>query len=254
VGANKTPIKGGFLAATATAALLAVVVAVTFAPRQSAAGPTPSFDCSGSLSRSEVTICSDEALSDLDVALDAKFQRLLAVLSETDQQEWRDSEKDWLKRRGDCGDDKVCIRQAYVDRIDALNRKLQEVQAGQRPPAPSPSRPATARDREIGQSCERDSQCGTGHCEYHGSKGYVCAVAPPPPRPATSRLLEIGQSCKRASQCRTKHCEYHGSKGFVCAVAPQPAEKCRDPGRSCQSGVQCCTGMCDDKISVCVTH
>ncbi|HLH90273.1 MAG TPA: dickkopf-related protein [Xanthobacteraceae bacterium] len=119
------------------------------------------------------------------------------------------------------------------------------------PPPPPP--PAVARLLDTGQSCAKDSQCRSGNCEYHGSKGYVCAVveASPPPRPAAPSLREIGQSCSDNLQCGTGFCEYHGSKGYVCAVMeasppPRPAApKLREIGQSCTDNLQCGTGFCE---------
>jgi len=252
-------------AAKAIAVLLAVAAVLPLAPRPSVAAPTPSFACSGTLSPDQAAICSDLELANLDLALDAQYRRLLSELAPAQQQEWQASEADWMKHRGECGDDKVCLRKTYLDRIDVINRKLEEAKAGPSAPAvappalPAPARPAAAALHEIGQSCTKGSQCRTGFCEYHGSKGYVCAVKTA--APAAPRLREIGQSCSKGSQCGTGYCEYHGSKGYVCAVktaqtpnAPASHAGLRDIGQSCTSGSQCRSQFCEphgSKGSVC---
>lgn len=279
-------------AARAIAVLLAVGGALALAPCPSAAAATASFECSGALSPDQAAICADADLANLDLALDAQYQELLSVLPASQRQEWQGSETDWTQRRGECGNDKICLRKTYLDRIDVINRKYQEVK-GNEPapapaaepapapavapapapavapapapavapapvpavaPAPAPVSPpaATAALHEIGQSCTKGTQCRSGFCEFHGSKGYVCAVR----APAAAALREIGQSCTKGSQCRSGSCEYHGSKGTVCAVKTSraaaqsaPHAGLRENGQSCTDKSQCHSGFCEPRGS-----
>jgi uncharacterized protein len=100
----------------------------------------PSFDCSGSLSQTETVICSDDALSQLDIRMAAAYRRALASVSGRDLESMRADQKAWIAQRDACGFDKACIRTAYRDQLAALEAV--------RPAAAPPPRPAARGDIE----------------------------------------------------------------------------------------------------------
>src|SRR5207249_12269629 len=81
----------------------------------------PGFDCRGSLSNIEQMICQDEQLSQLDRALTARYQSLKQELSATEWQLVVDSQRDFLRRRGACGD-VACLHDVYVAQTRYLDR------------------------------------------------------------------------------------------------------------------------------------
>ena len=106
---------------SAAAALAALLIGT--AP---AAAADPSFACTGNLTVTEKTICADDSLAALDVALAAAYKNKLANPGPLDysQDDPRDAipitQKAWLAHRDSCGTDKVCIRKAYTVRTNAL--------------------------------------------------------------------------------------------------------------------------------------
>jgi uncharacterized protein len=91
-----------------------------------AAAANPSFACTGNLTSTEKTICSDDSLAALDVALAAVYKNKLANPGSRDYSldDPRDAipitQKAWLAHRDSCGADKACVRKAYVIRTTAL--------------------------------------------------------------------------------------------------------------------------------------
>jgi uncharacterized protein len=57
----------------------------------------------------------------------ALFERVGNYLNNSDRQELRNSQHRWLKERLDCGDDFLCTKEAYIERIDRLNSVLAKV-------------------------------------------------------------------------------------------------------------------------------
>jgi uncharacterized protein len=93
----------------------------------SANAASPSFSCTGDLSPPEKTICADDSLAVLDVALTAAYQKALAALPEDSANSLDETrlgltvtQKAWIAHRNACGADKVCIAKAYQIRTGEL--------------------------------------------------------------------------------------------------------------------------------------
>jgi uncharacterized protein YecT (DUF1311 family) len=93
----------------------------------------PSFDCSNlkKLSLTEQAICKDGYLSELDSRLDSNYRGLRTVVSLLigDVDEYRNklvrTQREWIKHRNECRDNKNCLSDAYRERIiDLCNNYL----------------------------------------------------------------------------------------------------------------------------------
>ncbi len=92
-----------------------------------AVAATPSFPCTGRLSPTEKTVCADDSLAALDVALAAAYKAKLATLPansanglEETQPGLAFTQKAWLAYRNICRANASCIRKAYQARTAAL--------------------------------------------------------------------------------------------------------------------------------------
>jgi uncharacterized protein len=88
---------------------------------------TPSFSCSGNLTPTEKTVCGDNNLAALDVALAAAYQKALASLPQSSGNSLDESraglivtQRAWIAYRNQCGTDKSCISKAYSLRTGEL--------------------------------------------------------------------------------------------------------------------------------------
>ncbi len=85
-----------------------------------------SFDCTKVKSRVEKMICENKELADADVEMASLYKSLLSSLSDSDKNQLKHEQHDWLKTRAFCGSSKVvldCIKDVYAKRIDALQEK-----------------------------------------------------------------------------------------------------------------------------------
>jgi uncharacterized protein len=108
-------------------ALAALLVFGSLGSLASASAASPSFACTGNLSPTERTICADNSLAALDVALTAAYQKALAALppeSANSLDETRVgltvTQKAWIAYRNSCGAGKACIAKAYQVRTGEL--------------------------------------------------------------------------------------------------------------------------------------
>lgn len=87
-------------------------------------GPVkPSFDCSKASSTVEKSICSDPYLAIADHEMASIYKALYSRLSYDKQQQLKNEQLTWLKKRNACGKDQdiaACIRKLYRDRIEIL--------------------------------------------------------------------------------------------------------------------------------------
>ena len=107
-----------------TAALVALLAWYAALP---AAAATPSFSCSGALSTTEAVICGDDGLAALDRALATAYKNKFDGLpvesgNALDEVVWSlvMTQKAWVAFRDSCGNDRACIRRAYLARTGAL--------------------------------------------------------------------------------------------------------------------------------------
>lgn len=89
------------------------------------------FDCNKAHSMVEKTVCADAALSQLDSQLASSFHKAMAT-APSDTSLLR-VQRDWLKQRDACDDNKACLTWNYQQRLSALA-------SGKGTQAPSPTR------------------------------------------------------------------------------------------------------------------
>ncbi|MDH5218644.1 MAG: lysozyme inhibitor LprI family protein [Gammaproteobacteria bacterium] len=86
--------------------------------------PVASFNCSKAGTETEKTICGSIALAAYDKSLAKAYISTLKHLRlEGDQnalQQFKQSQKDWLKRRNACGKDIKCLQKIMQDRLNVI--------------------------------------------------------------------------------------------------------------------------------------
>jgi hypothetical protein len=81
---------------------------------------SPSFDCPPTATEAESAICYSEALWPHDRVMAAIYSRMRAELRPHDAEVLRNSQRGWLRARGECGYDEDCIVEVYKQRIVEL--------------------------------------------------------------------------------------------------------------------------------------
>ncbi|MCA0203233.1 MAG: hypothetical protein LCH92_02740 [Proteobacteria bacterium] len=80
-----------------------------------------SYDCTlPTLSPNERVICQTRDLNDMDVEMATMFRLLSGLFGMGMRGAMQDAQHEWLQGRMACGTDIPCIRNAYRQRIDAL--------------------------------------------------------------------------------------------------------------------------------------
>lgn len=79
----------------------------------------PSFDCSKVTDATDLTICSNTELSQLDQQMAALYFARAQAAGEATV---RDQQREWIHGRNQCGADVVCLRQEYAARIQQLQQ------------------------------------------------------------------------------------------------------------------------------------
>jgi uncharacterized protein YecT (DUF1311 family) len=77
----------------------------------------PSFDCAKAGTPTERAICSDADLAELDLRLNKLYKPLAAQL--------RDSQREWFKKRDQCGGSIECLEREYNERIIFLEQQTE---------------------------------------------------------------------------------------------------------------------------------
>ncbi|MEZ0169390.1 lysozyme inhibitor LprI family protein [Microvirga sp. TS319] len=97
-------------------AVLALLIVMTAgAPARAA-----SFDCAKAETLDEKAICADRRLNDDDVEMSVLYTQLKPLLGMGARGDLEDEQVAWLKRRAACKDDRVCLSNAYEDRLRQL--------------------------------------------------------------------------------------------------------------------------------------
>lgn len=107
----------------------AIIAAALFYANLPSRGPgahpwKPSFDCRLASGKSELLICNNEKLSQLDNELSVLYYTIRKTLAGDDQRQLDSVESVWVVERNTCGDDLNCIKKMYDDRIDELKKKM----------------------------------------------------------------------------------------------------------------------------------
>jgi len=97
----------------------AIIAALLLAASTVAFADGPSFDCAKAASSVEKTICGNDLLQRLDIALSKNYKSMMAVSAELPGgvQDLRQEQKAWVAKRNKCTTNK-CLVDAYRTRID----------------------------------------------------------------------------------------------------------------------------------------
>jgi uncharacterized protein len=85
----------------------------------------PSFNCDKAKSKSEKTICSDSGLSRLDFMLNEKYQKSKKNLSGKEYGDSIPNQRQFLKERDQCGNDKTCLSKIMETRTTKLDKLIE---------------------------------------------------------------------------------------------------------------------------------
>ena len=92
-------------------------------------GDAEAIDCTKVSSFNEQTICGDKKLLLLDRDLTVVYNKFIKVFSDTGHYtylitETKIAQQKWLQRRNACGADAACVKAAYEERLEVLQRKV----------------------------------------------------------------------------------------------------------------------------------
>lgn len=92
-------------------------------PNAPHAGVSPSFDCQKAQSPTEIAICSDSHLSQLDAEMGHTYHAALSRLSQRQAEALKDDQRQWIRERVErCGAAPICLEQNLRQRISQLQR------------------------------------------------------------------------------------------------------------------------------------
>lgn len=93
------------------------------------AAEAASFDCNRAATPTEVAICADAGLSQLDEQMAAAYRTALAAASEADA--LKESQREWLALTATCGDNRNCLATTYGERLAQLQALQQPADSEQ---------------------------------------------------------------------------------------------------------------------------
>jgi TonB family protein len=99
-------------------------VALAFLALISVPSFAASFDCRTSKHPNEQLICQNKELSKLDDRMAALLRDLSNHLNSKDGEELKRSHRQWVKQSLDCGNDFICTKKLYGERIEQLSARL----------------------------------------------------------------------------------------------------------------------------------
>ncbi len=88
---------------------------------QGRAPASPSFSCRGRLNRTELRICENATLADLDRKIASIYSWLRGRLSPSEKRVLRNDQRQWLRQRDRCGGNDACIERELYERMAYLN-------------------------------------------------------------------------------------------------------------------------------------
>lgn len=116
---------------TSRSILLAFVVIGCVAAK---AGPVAAADyaplnCADAASPAEKAICSHYGLGQSEARMATLYQWSTAFVGMGQRGDMQDAQRDFLKRREQCGEDVACLRRIYETRIGQLQSVMEQVRA-----------------------------------------------------------------------------------------------------------------------------
>lgn len=102
-----------------------MAVATAFIMLTAPVAHAASFNCARAATADEVAICSNSALSDLDVELATLFRvRMQVPMLMGERGAAQDEQREWLFQRSACGADVACLSGWYQTRIQQLDAEI----------------------------------------------------------------------------------------------------------------------------------
>ncbi len=87
-----------------------------------------SFDCGRAKQPTEIAICSDRSLNDLDVEMATTYRLLRGLFAMGNRGAMQDEQVAWLQDRNACGSDKDCIQSQYQKRLSQLKERYDHIE------------------------------------------------------------------------------------------------------------------------------
>ncbi|MEH6531517.1 MAG: META domain-containing protein [Photobacterium frigidiphilum] len=84
---------------------------------------SPSFDCDKASSQVEARICTDDALTALDVKMEKVYEQAIQNIPDSERSTMKAMQRGWIKGRNECWkgqDEHACVEYAYKSRIVEL--------------------------------------------------------------------------------------------------------------------------------------
>ncbi len=169
--------------ASLTTLLRPLVLVLALVP---AAGHAASIDCGKAAAAAERAICADRPLVRLDTDVNREFARLLedfAVAAGSPRSPavtaLRDSQRNWLRQRDDCGADAACLNREYRRRLATFARR--------------PDAVTTAADPYVGTFGDPNADPAVTVSVMRGSGDDVLAMIDVAGADAACRVVGIGR-------------------------------------------------------------
>ncbi|WP_273823339.1 MULTISPECIES: lysozyme inhibitor LprI family protein [Pseudomonas] len=87
-----------------------------------------SFDCGRAKQPTEIAICSDRQLNDLDVEMATTYRLLRGLFAMGNRGAMQDEQVAWLQERNACGSDSACLQRQYDKRLTQLKARYDRIE------------------------------------------------------------------------------------------------------------------------------
>ncbi|QXI26483.1 lysozyme inhibitor LprI family protein [Pseudomonas vanderleydeniana] len=87
-----------------------------------------SFDCGRAKQPTEIAICGDRQLNDLDVEMATTYRLLRGLFAMGNRGAMQDEQLTWLAERNACGSDNACIERQYQKRLGQLKQRYDRIE------------------------------------------------------------------------------------------------------------------------------
>lgn len=82
--------------------------------------PAPSFDCMKATTPTELAICRDGTLSELDATVARMYRGLMTEVTPERGSYLKQTQRDWIRERSQCASDSSCLRRSMEQRLQVL--------------------------------------------------------------------------------------------------------------------------------------
>src|SRR5438105_3835906 len=107
---------------------LGLVVAAILSAASAAAGAEYSpIDCTRAGDTAQRAICHDYALGQAEARMATLYSVITSLVAMGQRGSLQDTQREWIRTRDACRDDKVCLANAYAGRIKDLNAIMTDI-------------------------------------------------------------------------------------------------------------------------------